>query len=375
MIRLVKISIISLLFFCLIIGCGRKTTKIEKIDGVTIYTNSQKPANSDFAISFKEEFVIPFIPTTNDTTNRQIYSCLTVTTNSEGKIFVADNYSCNIKVFDEKGNYLKTLGNKGNGPGELTNLASLFIRNDTIYVYDKSKRNITSFNSQGKYLKSIFYDTRMEFVFPVLDNCFVYNTVAGVESKNKVDLLSKLVFSSKKLDPIKTLDSTLTQFNPNQLNPADFIFPFTYDKVGNMFTALISEDKYEIKKFDKTGKLIERIKKSYLKTEIDTLQMEIIRKNSNAGVENKFSKKAYNKAIHGIWIDKTNRLWVLPAKKVTDNCLYFDVFENSIYQNTVKVDFCDTEPSFQMSLNWIFSGKYLFWIDVKNNQIRVFSYN
>jgi len=122
MIRLVNIVIISLMFFCLIIGCGKKTTKIEKIDGITIYTNSQKPANSDLTIPFKEEFVIPYIPTSKDTSNRQIHSFRVLTTNSEGKIFVADNYFCNVKIFDEKGNYLKTFGNKGNGPGELTQL-------------------------------------------------------------------------------------------------------------------------------------------------------------------------------------------------------------------------------------------------------------
>lgn len=368
--------LLILVILLFIVACAKKTTQIETIDGITIYKNSQNPANINFTISFKEEFVIPYDPATTDTTNRQIRSFLMLTTDSDGKIFVADNYSCNIKIFDKKGNYLKTFGKKGNGPGEITNLASLFIAKDTIYVSDQFNKSISLFNKQGEYIKSLYTGKQMGFAFPVSDNYFVCSTINGVELKNKVVILSKLVLSSKKFNYIKTLDSISTDYNPSQLNLADLVFPFAFDNSGNMFTALISEDRYEIKKNDSTGKLVGKISKPFSKTEIDSMQKKIIRANSNAeNIENEFSKKAYNKAIHGIWTDKDNRLWVLPAKKVSDNCLYFDVFENSIYQNTVKVDFCNTVPSLFMLTNWTFSGKYLFWNDTKKNQIRVFSYN
>jgi hypothetical protein len=76
---------------------------------------------------------------------------------SEGNIFIADSYELTIKVFDEQGNFMKTFGREGNGPGEFITLSDLhWCRFDkTLYIPDRRNNRISKFTPDGKFIEAI----------------------------------------------------------------------------------------------------------------------------------------------------------------------------------------------------------------------------
>lgn len=72
--------------------------------------------------------------------------------------FVLDGVSSSVVVFDEKGNYLKKIGSKGMGPGEMISAFDMTIDRDNNYIYisDIHTRKINKYNIEdGKFQSSI----------------------------------------------------------------------------------------------------------------------------------------------------------------------------------------------------------------------------
>ena len=74
---------------------------------------------------------------------------------TDGNFWLLDGRNCNIKKYDEKGRFLKSISNKGRGPGELLMPLSLFVYKDVIYVLDIMLRKLMIFHINGGYKQSI----------------------------------------------------------------------------------------------------------------------------------------------------------------------------------------------------------------------------
>ena len=72
-----------------------------------------------------------------------------------GGIFVTDGYgNSRVAKFDEKGNYLKSWGARGTGPGQLHTPHSVVTDSKgLVYVADRGNKRIQVFDSQGNFVK------------------------------------------------------------------------------------------------------------------------------------------------------------------------------------------------------------------------------
>ena len=71
--------------------------------------------------------------------------------NRSGHIYILD--ANRIRVFDESGKYIKTIGGVGEGPGDLLDPALLVIdKQDNIVLFDGGKQRVQILSSDGKYL-------------------------------------------------------------------------------------------------------------------------------------------------------------------------------------------------------------------------------
>jgi DNA-binding beta-propeller fold protein YncE len=73
----------------------------------------------------------------------------------KGRIFVADTHENNIKIFDEAGNLLDTLGEFGNQEGQFNSPTYLVYRDEQLYVTDTLNSRIQIFSASGDYIRSI----------------------------------------------------------------------------------------------------------------------------------------------------------------------------------------------------------------------------
>lgn len=78
-----------------------------------------------------------------------------------GEIFIAQlNNPPQVRVFDEAGRHLRSIGRAGNGPGELSGIAwADLLGSDTIRVYDFWASRVTHFGLSGEVLREIQVQT------------------------------------------------------------------------------------------------------------------------------------------------------------------------------------------------------------------------
>lgn len=75
-----------------------------------------------------------------------------VATDSEGRIYVADQIGPAVRVFSRKGDSLHVIGRRGRGPGELQRPTTLHVTpNDRLIVADHGARRLTAFETDGTY--------------------------------------------------------------------------------------------------------------------------------------------------------------------------------------------------------------------------------
>src|SRR5512138_1339193 len=79
---------------------------------------------------------------------------------SEGNIYITDGYvNSRVAKYDRNGDWVKSWGEKGTGPGQFRLPHSIGIdRNNNIYVGDRSNHRIQMFDTDGKFLRMFSID-------------------------------------------------------------------------------------------------------------------------------------------------------------------------------------------------------------------------
>lgn len=74
---------------------------------------------------------------------------------SDGRIVVADGGSLEVRYFDPSGTHLRTVGGRGDGPGELSFVSGIWrTHGDSVLAYDLNRRSMSVFDEQGDYVRS-----------------------------------------------------------------------------------------------------------------------------------------------------------------------------------------------------------------------------
>lgn len=131
--------IISTALIVLVAGCSQ--------------SGNQSPEPERLSLQFEEEFNIG--GDTSATLKSQLASPVGVRTDSEGNIYVPDRGATEIKVYDVEGNFLRSIGQEGSGPGEFGQITAIEVGNqDTLFVMDEPQRRITKFLASGEVVGS-----------------------------------------------------------------------------------------------------------------------------------------------------------------------------------------------------------------------------
>ena len=131
--------------------------KVEVIDGVEFVHNSGTPMYPDKTVTFVEDLsisgedkdgnIILFEPRLNLVDDNE-------------NIYISESKDQVIKVFDSDGRHIKTIGAKGNGPGEFQRISYLAVTKDgKLVALDSSSRRTNFFDSSGQFLKSFKWRT------------------------------------------------------------------------------------------------------------------------------------------------------------------------------------------------------------------------
>ena len=149
----IKVILITGLF-SMLIACAEPEAKypvvIENIDGVKIVTNPDYPKDGVIEYTLVEDLSIGG---NVDEENYVFHRPQDVKVDADGTIYVVDFGDSTVKLYDQEGKYISTIGGQGQGPNEFGRALQISLGSgDNIFVLDPLSYRVAILNKVGEYL-------------------------------------------------------------------------------------------------------------------------------------------------------------------------------------------------------------------------------
>jgi hypothetical protein len=331
--KIKSISVSSILListFMLLVSCGKEKAKwkgtITEENGVTVVRNPKEPMYGEDIFNCREELSIGEKEGSEEYMFSQV---IDLGVDDEERIYILDFQEAQIKVFDKKGEYLRTIGKRGQGPGEIQRPMNLVITpGGQILVNDRGARFLHFFTLSGEYLRSVSQATAFHLSRPKVDS--KDNIVARYSVPGNVWSFILKKFDSK-LNEIFTIFSYEYLVTPGVMTPFP---PQCYWEIAGDDSIIWGYgEKYEIQILHPDGRLIRKILKDYepVKFTEEEKQKWVKDVYGEQGIppDVKVSWRKYHNAFGFMNIDDAGRIYVQTYEKTsTESGYYYDVFDS-----------------------------------------------
>ncbi|MDH5385785.1 MAG: 6-bladed beta-propeller [Candidatus Aminicenantes bacterium] len=287
---------------------------------MTIVKNPKEPMYGEDVFSLEEELSIGEAEGREEYMFSQIRS---IAVDDVGRIYVLDAREAHVEVFDQDRSYIRTIGRKGQGPGELSFPLSLFITPQNELVVEDFNSRLAFFSLEGEFKKNLLI-AKVRLVRIDIDS---EGSMVGIvivrEEENPRYELKK--FDSD-LNYLHSLGSSpLPSARDGSINPFMGIILSQIDNNDQIICGY--PEKYEIKIFDKEGKLKRKIMKEYDPVEIT--EEEIEEETEGAPPDIKLSIPKYHTAYSWFKTDDEGRIFIRTWERAAEReGNYYDVFDS-----------------------------------------------
>ncbi len=333
-----KIKVVSICLFISIFtifgSCGKQKVgwkgKIEEVEGVTVVKNPKKPMYSEDIFDLKEDLII------GEKEGREEYMFSRIDgidVDNHENIYVLNNKTPHIRVFAKNGEFIKTIGRKGQGPGEIQSPRYIQITpQEEVMVSDPVGRRLVFFSLGGKYLRQIstakinypFDPIKMDPGGNLITKLVIWPSEGGGEELKKFDsnLESSAMISNTKIDQ---------PLNPREIRPIGHSLFFAISKEGNIVWG--NSGLYKLEVLNLEGELIRKIVKDSKPLEITEKDKERIKKRYKRIIDRGYILlfPRYFPFFRSISIDEEGRIFVGTYERIKigeDYVYYYDVFDS-----------------------------------------------
>jgi len=322
----------GLLLLLLIISCAKEKSgwkgTIEEENGVTVVRNPKQPIHTGSVLSFEEELVLrPDVESQEQSFNIITAICV----DEAGTIYVLDMGDCQIKVFDKNGDFLRAIGGKGQGPGEMQMPSSMDLAGDErLVVYDMRKSCLSLFTFSGDFIK----DLSVAKYFPLV----------RVRTDQKGHFAIQYHFRDEKITGYKIilLDSNLESVSeiasieekrspPRVLRLFGPLLHYRITKDDQILTGY-SED-YELRFLNQKGDLVKKIITDYTPLPVSNEDKKRLTEErfpeSRGGVPEgyKLEFPDHYPPFSSFLVDSIGRIFVRTYEEAREGMDYYDIFD------------------------------------------------
>lgn len=309
--------------FCL--GCRERPAgwagTIEERDGVVVVRNPAAPVHDGQVVTFEEELSI------GQDTGQEEYLFARVNgmgVDDNGHIYVIDGRDALIRVFDGNGGFLRTIGRKGQGPGEFEMPVHVQVTEDgELFVGDYAMRAFF-FSLDGRFIRQ---KAMPRPVWPVkLDS---HGGLVGIEIAAPPPLGGKTI---RIYDPDFKPLLVIAVEEPGARGLFDIGKPSCYCAVASDDRIIWGDSsEYVLHVLDPQAEPVRKILKTHQPQRISASDRETYENRYaeplKAGM--KIAFRDHYPAFSGIFTDDEGRIFVRTYEKADsqDSLLYFDVFD------------------------------------------------
>jgi hypothetical protein len=253
-------------------------------------------------------------------------SPLDIVINKEGLVYICDRYNHCIKVFERTGNYLRTIGRRGRGPGDLYMPMALALSpNGDLWVSEFGGHRLQRFDPEGKSLNIINEDGLIPwFGLTTKDQLAVYEHSRTFDSKKLVsirDSKGKILeeigtYHDKSKDPVLSEKLHCAMDNDDNIYAANRHSPVIrkYAPDGTMKWAITFEPPFEIPvKITLNDKGDEIVKEGGW----NRAERKVTRSGGSVIVQSKTTAKTMKQVLCShIDIDNSKRIYLVTSRKL-----------------------------------------------------------
>ncbi len=249
-------------------GCAPKAAgpEVETVGDMVFVHNPALPLQPDLRVEFVEELVIGGEETAGDA---MLYQPSDILVDGQGFIHVSDYRDAVIKVFDPEGRYVRTIGRKGEGPGEFQSLLDMtFLEDERLLVLDLRARRSSLFDRGGDFLQSHpWKNSHFQILFTDETGYLCDENLYGSDPKllvNKLDFKGNELENWGEFTPVgfqtkRVGDSMLSITIPHTPHSI-----FAGDPARKRLYHCLN-DTYLIEVYEPPGKLVRKIDRPYQK--------------------------------------------------------------------------------------------------------------
>ena len=265
--------IFSILVLFLVFACSKKPESdatVEIIDGVEYVHNTGTPLHPDKSVTFAEELSV----------GGEEYDMLSrpqgFNVDQNGNIYITDMQDQSIKVFDQSGEFIQSIGKKGEGPGEFTFIGRMtFLPDGRLMVMDLEARRISLFDSDGKYIESHHWTERPgRLNYANESTClltvYTFEGDKPLEGRrlfvkefdfqgNEIRSFGEFKLEESKIHTVRRGEAVISMaiyppYSPHSIFTADPVKKYLFHCVN---------DQYMIEVYDRDGRVIRRFDRPY----------------------------------------------------------------------------------------------------------------
>ena len=328
-------------------GCSRNAeapASVEFRDGVEIVHNAATPLHPNRSVAFEEDLSIG---PGDDSDAIRLYMPRSYAVDGKGFIYISDDKDPGIKVFDPEGRPVRTIGSKGDGPGEFQLITSLaFLLDGRLLALDSELNRISLFDPDGRFIGSHQWTIMsMSFkIYLVTDSFYVREVTTvelGKEPKNwrRHLRVAAFDFSGKEVLSFGDFEARQSGVVTGRFS---FELPFSVysilagDRLNRRLYHCLN-DRYLIQVFDEKGKVIREIDRPYERRRVTLEDWKAYLDSFKTTAENRtaIEKNAAKPDLKPVTpymiVDDTGRLWVQLHESEKDGerlLTAFDVFDD-----------------------------------------------
>lgn len=358
------------LTMCFMAGCQGKKANVEKFmeDGVEVVLN--------FSLSeSKSEYPVLSPILSIDTENDELaeYGLNDIwgfDVNSSGDIFIFNHPLSQeglILKFKGTGEFIKSFGRRGQGPGEiqLPLYQKINLINE-VSVLDFGGQKLIVFDEFGDIVREFKPEIRIfdrGILLPLTNGNYLYRNLEMDESRKSISLVLFLIDS--KFEEIAELGRISIE-NPRLATQFMYPYPLLTWGLSNMHIFVGLEEKgYDIHVYDFEGQLIRKIRKKYTKVPFseESGRQALKRWEAYGSISEKIVTPGYNPPFQHLFADELGRLFVVTFEPGNNEGEYMtDVFD------TDGVLFSRLSLRLHLNKNvFLPDGHWDSWITAKKN--------
>ena len=289
-----------------------------------------------------------------------------------GYLYIHDERSGSIKVFDDQGNFFSSISKKGLGPEELEHFDTFFFKKDTVCVFD-NRVKLKKFLKTGEYISIQMLNPELLFIplsFSVVNDSTLLGRVNNFKrTAESAEICCELAIFDNKFNKNAVLAGPIVKF-PDDAYTLEYVNPLSALNSENIFVAEMSKSEYAINVYSHSGEYLRTIRQNYAKKRYSESEMQRIKEFVPETSDHFDYYFDYKPAVFEISSDKKSRLWVQRSNGIYGSDIVYDIFENGdkiadfVYKN-------DGSKEFEKA---VYLKDRLYIVDHSNNLIEVCDY-